>query len=845
MPISMLAPSLVVALALLAVGQSAAVNLFVSPDGDDGWSGTLARPNADRTNGPVATLHRARDAVRQVRAADPGKPVTVTVRKGVYYLPEPLVLGPEDSGTPQTPVRWQAFEGEEVVLSGGKPITGPWSSQDGRTYSTTLPQVAAGRWYFRLLRVGDEWAIRARYPNYDPEAPYTGGWLFAKPCTQSPGTFGAAVGSIHNRGDMMKWRVDVPQEGDYNLFHYYAAQNAPWGNTDMGGRCTFTVDDEEPVVLENLQDTGSFRTFKWSDRNAVLHLSQGPHTIRWTNTHGGGVNYDAFVLCDDPDWRPRGTPPEPPPDRHMLLIHAETFVESRGKELTTSMPASRRYFGFSQGELRDWPTSKSIEMHLFPAWGWVSSIEPIAEIDLERGVATLAGREASQEIRVGNRYYLENIAEELDMPGEWYLDEETGTLRYRPAQADFRDRQIVAPVLDRIIHIKGDVAKAAATGHIHFVGFTFKDTSYTPRIDSPYYPPDAAIWIQNAHGCLIEDCRFTRLGGSAVNLVGDAQHTGFLGNTVQHVGQNGVFMVGEAGDNPFPKHNTVAGCTMRHIGLIHKHVAGVYIGRRDPALAQEPGNLIAHNLITDCPRYAIGIKMNQGNTVVEYNEIRRTNLETNDTGGIESCVRNAQAPGNTYRYNFVADAIGLKTTPTGEILRPYYTWGIYMDDHSSHATIYGNICVRNFRGGVHVHGGQKNVIENNILVDSQEQQVEFNNIGDAMVGNVFRRNIVYRTQPGGNMIRSNGWNDRVLARCDGNLYWNTADETAVSFLGRTVEQWREMGYDKGSRVADPLFVDPAGDDYTLRPDSPALEMGFEPIPVERIGLKGYRADEYR
>lgn len=44
-----------------------------------------------------------------------------------------------------------------------------------------------------------------------------------------------------------------------------------------------------------------------------------------------------------------------------------------------------------------------------------------------------------------------------------------------------------------------------------------------------------------------------------------------------------------------------------------------------------------------------------------------------------------------------------------------------------------------------------------------------------------------------------------------------------------------MGFDRNSVVADPLFVDAANDDYRLRPNSPALKLGFEPIPVEKIG----------
>jgi hypothetical protein len=49
-------------------------------------------------------------------------------------------------------------------------------------------------------------------------------------------------------------------------------------------------------------------------------------------------------------------------------------------------------------------------------------------------------------------------------------------------------------------------------------------------------------------------------------------------------------------------------------------------------------------------------------------------------------------------------------------------------------------------------------------------------------------------------------------------------------------KWQELGYDAHSVVADPKFVDADADDFRLQKDSPALKVGFRPIPIEKIGL---------
>ncbi len=60
------------------------LTIHVAPGGDDHWSGALTRPNAARTDGPLATLKGARDRVRTLRHEQKigSGPITVMIAAG-------------------------------------------------------------------------------------------------------------------------------------------------------------------------------------------------------------------------------------------------------------------------------------------------------------------------------------------------------------------------------------------------------------------------------------------------------------------------------------------------------------------------------------------------------------------------------------------------------------------------------------------------------------------------------------------------------------------------------------------------------------------------------------------
>lgn len=146
------------AVALLAVSVARAATLYVSTEGRPDWSGRLAAPNGQQSDGPLPSLNAARDAVRQLRRKGNPEPVTVLVRAGRYFLSEPLVLLPEDSGKPNASVVYAAYPHEHAILSGGRKIEG-WKAVEGKLWTTTVPGD------FRQLFVSGRRAQRARTPN--------------------------------------------------------------------------------------------------------------------------------------------------------------------------------------------------------------------------------------------------------------------------------------------------------------------------------------------------------------------------------------------------------------------------------------------------------------------------------------------------------------------------------------------------------------------------------------------------------------------------------------------------------------------------------------------------------
>ncbi|RYX86277.1 hypothetical protein EON83_03370 [bacterium] len=813
------------------MAMAAPVVFYVAPDGSDTATGTKATP--------FATLDRARLAIRELKQKQGGtlkQPISVVLRAGTYFLSKPLAFTPEDSGTDSCPITYSAQDGANVVISGGRQL-GAWRATGDGLWHAKVTDDLDG---FRRLRIGDNDEIRARTPNFDPKNPRMGGWWlpYYSGTSWDKGAFGLAVTNDQEVGTKLSWKGIVPAAGNYNVWFRYG-QNMLF---NMGERTTLRVDNGAAIPLINLPDTGDWNRYAWS-KAATLSLNAGEQTLTWENVRGGGINLDAFVLSDDPNWTPAdaSSVERLPPSiagKHQVVIQGEAATSLAGKSVIPRGIAAGRAdrIGLSDEQLNSIPDSEwgDAEVNVFPAGGWVNARLKVNGVDRQDSALLV---KANDTISEGNRFYIENVRSGLDSAGEWYVDKAAGEVLYKPRASDRPQEGAVVPTLDRLVTFTGNAGAGQFVENIRFKGLTFSDTDYT--LGGYYSQADSAIWMQAAQKCGIENCTFQHLGGYAVRMEQRSNGNSVVRCSMNGLGGGGVVLLGDTKSQAF--NNLIAANEISDCGKVYAHVAGIYA-------TSSSGNQILNNSIQRMPRYGVSLKSYDPNAashdnVVAYNEIIDTNLETNDSGAIETLGRDKEDSGNRIEYNLIRNVVGLKVTPDGVFHSPYFVWGIYLDDWSSGTTVKGNVVDGTTLGGVCIHGGKDNSIENNVFLNGSEMNIRLQPRGDGLMhNNTFSHNIVTYKNPAALLWFSypNTWNRDVLGEVDNNVYWNSGGldlATAPRAFGppATWAKWQGLGLDGNSVIANPMLKD----DYSLKAGSPATQLGFQALPLGQIGPKGY------
>ena len=441
---------------------------------------------------------------------------------------------------------------------------------------------------------------------------------------------------------------------------------------------------------------------------------------------------------------------------------------------------------------------------------------------------------------------VENIFEELDSPGEWYLDKDEHKLYYWPSKTiDLSTSKFEVAVLKDLIQVVGTIENPVKD--ITISGITFKNTqrtfmeSYEPLLRSDWtIYRGGVLFFEGTENCKVQDSEFTNLGGNVIMVSKYNKDLQVVGNHIHECGGSAVSFVGDPSavrspafnygkfvdmaemdtklgpkNELYPRSCLVNDNLIYRIGRIEKQTAGVQI-----SMAMDI--TVSHNSIYDVPRAGINIGDGTwGGHILEYNDVFNTVLETSDHGSFNSWGRDRfWHPNRKYMDSLTTanpempkwDAI--KTTVIrNNRFRCDHGWDIDLDDGSSNYHIYNNLCLNS---GIKLREGFNRVVTNNITVNnSLHPHVWFANSED-----VFKHNIVAKTYQDVGLL---GWGKDL----DYNLFLTEEAMMKPQIYNR----------DKNSVFGDPLFKDPSNLDFTVAENSPALKIGFKNFPMNQFGVK--------
>ncbi len=453
---------------------------------------------------------------------------------------------------------------------------------------------------------------------------------------------------------------------------------------------------------------------------------------------------------------------------------------------------------------------------------WMASRLSIGSVDEEKRLLTF--KSAGWRPPTWSKgYFVDNLREGFTEPGQWYLDRSSGLLSYRPlAGEDMTKVEVLAPVtrqLLRLDHVE----------HVVFRGLTFAYTaeplpaggfSY-PQADVPF---PAAIEARYSRHCQFEQNELAGGGQWGIELGRGCQDNAIVGNYLHDVGGGGI-KVGETenpgNDDDAAERNLITDNVLADGDQVYLGAPAVWIGHSG-------GNRVAHNEIRGAWQWAVSVGWDWD--YLPPNRARDNLIEDNHIHGLGRSEVGCHAaiyclglsPGTVIRRNHIHDVAG-------------GGYGICLDSGCSGVLVEDNLvhhCAGGFLSNYHCIG---NIVLNNIFALSHE--VAINRYGDPPPTGqtlscvyTFCRNVVYLAE--GRLMDRDDWGDFQLVH-DLNLFFDRRGE--VRFMKYSFEDWKAKGMDRGSVIADPLFVDPDHGDFNLRAGSPAFKLGFRPLDLRRVG----------
>lgn len=499
---------------------------------------------------------------------------------------------------------------------------------------------------------------------------------------------------------------------------------------------------------------------------------------------------------------------------------------------------------FSAKKIDQWANPKGGFMHAIHGKRWGSYHYLITGKGTDGSLSYEGGWQSGGTEMHPKYRFVENIREELDAPGEWFLDRETRQLFfYPPVGVEVEQAQVEVANLRSLIELRGTPDEPVR--FIHFSGFAFQHAKRTfmetkqqmLRSDWRIYR-GGAVFFEGAEDCILDHCHFSNLGGNAVFVNNYNRRISVDTCLFEDCGASGVAFVGsydavrearnkgddKVGDTAvdltpgpltenYPSECTVENSLMRRLGRVEKQVAGVEI------------SIASRITVRDCSIYEVpraGIDIGNGRWgghLIEGCDVFDTVLETGDHGSFNSWGRD--------RFTMIGlpedqlSKISLLDNMEPTVIRNSrwrcdHGWDIDLDDGASNYHIYNNLMLS---GGLKLREGFHRQAWNNVIVNNGlHPHVWFPESGD-----VFTRNIVMGPHRPARMCEGQwGW------KVDSNLFTsNEADRSA----------YLAHGADGHSLMADAQFVDPESGDFRVKEGSPAFQIGFENFPMDSFGVR--------
>lgn len=465
-----------------------------------------------------------------------------------------------------------------------------------------------------------------------------------------------------------------------------------------------------------------------------------------------------------------------------------------------------------------WLKASEVWLEGYWVYDWADDCMLISSIDPPNKLITLSAPHAygmGGKLGEGDRFIALNLLEEIDQPGEYYIDVYTGMLYFYPPE-HLRDQRIVVSLLGTPLIVLSQASYVAIQGLI------FEDARSN------------GIEIVGGDRNTIDGCTFQNLGGWAVKVDGGQQHTVRSCN-IHDVGRGGIELVGGDQRSLTPAGHRAVNNHIHHYSRLAKTYQWAVALRG-------VGNVASNNLIHNAPHGAIDYRGNYHQ--IQFNEIHHVCLNTNDAGAIQT-DRDFSIRGNKIRNNFIHH-IGGKTSQ-GNILGVFM---VYLDSAASGDTFSGNIF---YHGGdrnmIFINGGRDVLVDNNIFVDGGAP-VELTSEGlryhRHTLEIAWKRLLekVDHTQP--------PWSTAFPKLADypsdpdklgipegnsitNNLFYRT-NEIAMNFTEGVPESIVRV--EDNLYLEEDPFVDLASGNFRLK-DIDAIRTripGFKKIPIEQIGL---------